>query len=180
MRQSSRTSGRYWSWRRRRRTAVMRSSGWRRKGWLCGASKDALGRVEVKYVGRRLVLPDQHDRAAELLVGGLDQVAQEKLLRPPGRASGQAGRSAGRVRRPCSRPGRPPIRGGGSGPGCGPAAGGRRRHRESGLVLEDEPGVERRHGPSTLGQVPLPQPTTAVPDGSIARWRGPGSSNRAV
>ena len=39
---------------------------------------------------------------------------------------------------------------------AGPGAGGRRRHRESGLILEDGPGVERRHGPSTLGQVSFP------------------------
>ena len=54
----------------------------------------------------------------------------------------------------------------------GPGAGGRRRHREPGLVFEDQPGPERRLGVSTLGQVSLIQPMIAASSRSTARRAG--------
>ncbi|AJT68622.1 hypothetical protein T261_7020 [Streptomyces lydicus] len=47
-----------------------------------------------------------------------------------------------------------------------------RRHRDSGLVLEDEPGPERRGRCFAEGQVSFIQPATAPSSRSMARRAG--------
>ena len=157
---------------------------------------DALDRVEVGCIGGQLVdgqpvlpgdelphavgemdvevVPDEHDRAAELLMGSDEQVA----VVGPGEALASVA-SAVVTARPVDQPGAftglvagqggngdaaagaaaHPDDGGVAPPG--PGAGGRRRHREAGLVFEDDPGVERRRGASTCGQVSFTQPQIA-------------------
>jgi hypothetical protein len=47
-----------------------------------------------------------------------------------------------------------------------------RRHREPGLVLEDDPGIERRRGASTCGHTSFFQSSTACSSHSSARRAG--------
>lgn len=58
-------------------------------------------------------------------------------------------------------------------PAPGPGAAGGRRHREPGLVFEDDEGVERRRGASTCGHVSFIQPATLCSLRSRARFAGP-------
>jgi hypothetical protein len=53
-----------------------------------------------------------------------------------------------------------------------PGAGAWRRHRESGLVLEDDPGPERRRGASTCGHTSFFHSSTACSSRSSARRDG--------
>ena len=131
------------------------------------------------------VVPDEHDRAAELSVGGDEQVA----VVGPGEALASVASAviaAGRVNQPgplarfvagqcgdrdaTAGASTDPDHGGL--PASGPGAGNRRRHREAGLVLEDDPCVERRRGPSTCGQVSFTQPVTFSSSRSTARLAG--------
>jgi hypothetical protein len=50
------------------------------------------------------------------------------------------------------------------------------KHSASRAQLKDEPGPERRHGPSTLGQVSFihPAPSRTAGDGGGRRCPGPG------
>lgn len=97
---------------------------------------------------------------------------QAKPLRPPllwsvcrlGRRSGGSLRQAGSSTRPATekrRRERPRARMTGVDPPLPPVCG-RRRHREAGLVLEDDPSPERRHGGSRCGHTSFTQPATTA------------------
>lgn len=148
---------RYWMWRRPCRMRWMRCSGVEKATLGGGAASqevpDPFDGVEVGCVGRQVVdgqpvpgcgelpqagglvdvevVPDQDDRAAELLVGGDQQVA----VVAPGEAltsvaavvvpAGVAGRSAGTGGRVCSRSARRWISVCGNGRGPAPPGSGR-------------------------------------------------------
>lgn len=118
-------------------------------------------------------------------MGGLDQVTV--VLPGEALASAEPGVRTGPVDQPGASAGFIAGQGGAGKPSAGasphaydwsvaaagPSADGRRRHREAGLVLEDEPDIERRPGPSTCGQVSFTQPATAASSRSTARRAGP-------
>jgi hypothetical protein len=56
----------------------------------------------------------------------------------------------------------------------------RRRHGESGFVLEDEPGSTRRRESSGQGHTSLPHPATASSSRSMARRPAPGTTSRCA
>jgi hypothetical protein len=130
------------------------------------------------------IVPDQYDRAVELRVRGDDQVAvvaSGEALTPVrslirGRPVDQPGSLAqlvagqGSDRQASSRPAAYPDDRGV--PAARPGSGGRRRHREPGFVLEDEPGPERRRRSSAAGQVSFTHAAVAASSRSSARRAG--------
>jgi len=127
------------------------------------------------------VVPDEHDRAAELSVGGDEQIA----VAGPGNAL-ESVAPAVVMTRPVDQPralvrlgagqrgDRYPAAGTTADPdhrcaaAAGLGAGDRRRQREAGLVLEEDPGTERRRGAFTCGQASFTQPVICSSSRSMA------------
>ncbi len=202
--------GRYWMWRKPRRMRWMRCSGVR-KATLDSRprrSRDQMPSTGLRSgVGRQIVdgqpvpggcelpqtgsfvhveaVPDEHDRATELLAGGDQQVpvvapgeafapipAVVVLARPvdqPGAlarfVAGQGGdgdASAGAATHLHHR----------SVPASAPGPGLRRRHGEAGFVPEDRPCPTSRRWSSAQGHTSLTHPATASSSRSTARRAG--------
>ncbi len=131
------------------------------------------------------IVPDGNDRGAELQV----RADHEVSVVLPGEALACAfeeqveagpvdhpGPFPGPVAAQCGdrdpSPGPSPHSHYGSLPASSPRAGLWRRHREPGLVLEDDPGIERRRGASTCGHTSFFQSPTACSSRSSARRAG--------
>src|SRR5580693_3442765 len=137
------------------------------------------------------IVPDQYDRAVQLLVGGVQEPGVVRLGEPlalisppcavgavdqPGTAAGPDGDQRGQRHPRVVAGGHRHHRGAAAAP---PGASLRRPQALAGLVFEAEPGAQVRRRPFMTGQVSSCQAAMASSSRSAARRAGTGRSSRS-